>query len=421
LNNNLFLRLRLQRGLTQEELSERSGISIRTIRKFERGLIERPRRSSVDMLLAVLDPDLEHLRTAPVDELGLPPGMAAEWLPLVDPGVWKWRGSRPPRTSLIAREREVEQLGELVIAQRAVVVTGPGGVGKSRVALAAAESIGRMFSHGVAVAEMGRIPGEQQLDSQSVMELAVAAVDGLFTGEAPPHGRHVLLILDNTEHLARTTALLVDRLLNDQPALHILITSRRPPVLHGARIWELALPSCEAAMELLVDRLQTSCPTLDLSDESTRMAELVRRLDRLPRFVEFAAHRLRIMPLSALLSDHHAMRLLGSADFATLPHQQTMEANILWSLDLLDERHQGLLACLAHRPDSVSFGVGEPGEGEFAHPEAMELLADLADFSLLQVDRGRRYEYRMFRHIQAVMTDGPEPVGAGTAREWAAG
>lgn len=81
MKENLLLGLRLRSGMTQEELSDSSGISVRTIRNFERGVIRRPRRSSVDMLLDVLDPRLkEKLRSAAVEELGTPVGMAAEWL-----------------------------------------------------------------------------------------------------------------------------------------------------------------------------------------------------------------------------------------------------------------------------------------------------------------------------------------------------
>jgi predicted ATPase len=388
LNSELLRHLRIQRGLTQEELSYSSGVSVRTIRNIECGLIERPRRKSVDLLLSVLDPEHKHLRMATMDEMRL--------------GTGAWRGPRPPHTSLVGREVEVRELGELVLANQVVMVTGPGGVGKSRVALEAAESVGPRFSDGVAVVEMGRVPREQDLDGGSAVEHALGAVRGLLSGEDGPE---LLLVLDNTEHLASTVPVLVDRLLNDHPALHVLITSRRAPALYGARIWELGLLSCEAAVELLTDRVRTSCPLLDLSDELPRVAELAQRLDRLPRLLEFAAHRLRTAPLSSLLSNHYGMKLLGSADSSTLPHQRTVEDSLQWSLDLLDERHQELLTQLAQRRGSVSFDAGGTVEDEFTSPETMGLLANLADSSLLQVDRGRRYEYRMLRHVKAFLVD----------------
>ncbi|QMU77041.1 XRE family transcriptional regulator [Streptacidiphilus sp. PB12-B1b] len=413
--------MRLQRGLTQEELSEHSGISVRTIRNLERGQIARPRRSSVDMLLAVLDPELRpDQRATLVDELGVPSALDPEWTQPTGRGAGVWRGSRPPRTSLIGREHEVEQLGGLVMANQVVVVTGPGGVGKSRVALAVAESVGHRLADGVAVVEMGRIPTEQHLDSESATELALKAVGGLLENGPGPAGGRLLLVLDNAEHLPRTTALLVERLLSDYRAVHLLITSRRPPKLHGAGIWELAPLSCEAAVELMVQRLRTSCPTLDLSEDLSQVAELCRQLDGLPRLVEFAAHRLRLVSLATLLSDSRAKNLLGSSDLAALPHQRTLEASVRWSLELLDERHQSFLSRLARRPEGIRLDADDEAAGAGAaglSSTEVELLADLADSSLLQVDRGRQYQYRLLRHVQALLAAGPEPVLVGAGRE----
>jgi predicted ATPase/DNA-binding XRE family transcriptional regulator len=389
LNREALRHLRIQRGLTQEELSYRSGVSVRTIRNVECGLIERPRRKSVDLLLAVLDPEQKHLRRATADKIRL--------------GTGAWRGARPPHTSLVGREKDVRELGEVVLANQVVMVTGPGGVGKSRVALAAAESVGSRFSDGVAVVEMGWAPREQDLDAESAVKYALETVHGLLTAEDGPDGLGLLLVLDNTEHLAFTVPVLVKRLLNDYPTLHILITSRRAAPLYGARIWELGLLSGEAAVQLLTDRIRMSCPTLDLSDDLPRLTELAWRLDCLPQLLEFAADRLRTAPLSTLLSHHYGIKLLGSTDSSALPHQRSVQDSLQWSLDLLDERHLEVLIRLAQRPESVSFDAGGIVEDEVTTLETMGLLANLADASLLQVNRGRSYEYRMLRHVKAFL------------------
>lgn len=406
MNDNLLLRLRLQSGMTQEELSERSGISVRTIRNFERGLIQRPRRSSVDMLLDVLDPSLkEKLRSAPVDDLGMPVGMAAEWLKLVGPEPGAWRGSRPPRSSLVGRRAETELLAALALEQQVVIVTGPGGVGKSRVALAAAESAGSELRDGVAVVELGLIPGERDLAGPAVLELAEQAVDDLLGEEAAGGGRQqLLLVLDNAEHLPETIPLLVDWLLARSPGVHVLVTARRAPSVDGAVLCELAPLGPEAAVELLLERLRTGCPDLDLSADSERLIALVGLLDGLPRLIEFAAHRLRMVPLESLLADGQAVRLLSSGDQRTLPHQRTPEASLRWSLDLLGRRHERLLAQLA-RGSRGSFRVGEleVDPGEFSELEVVGLLADLAETSLLQVDRSGQYRYRMLRHVRTFL------------------
>ena len=410
MKENLFLRLRLQSGMTQEELSERSGISVRTIRNFECGLIQRPRRSSVDMLLEVLDPGLgEQLRAAPIDDLGMPVGMAAEWLTLVGPRPAAWRGSRPPRSPMVGRAAEVEVLAGLAVEHQVVVVTGPGGVGKSRVALAAAEDAGGRLGDGVVVVELGRIPGERETDVATAAELAEEAVDELLGDEAPAGGgQQLLVVLDNAEHLPQATDRLVDRLLTRFPHLHVLVTSRRAPELDGAVLCELGSLSAHTGVELLLDRLRSCCSGLDLSAETDRLARLVGMLDGLPRLIEFAAHRLRMVPLDSLLTGDQAVRLLGCGDQRALPHQRTPEASLRWSLDLLDSRHERLLTRLA-RSARPSFRVGEldVDTTEFSDVETVGLLADLVETSLLQVDRGDRYDYRMLCHVRAFL-DTPE-------------
>lgn len=409
MNQEAIRHLRIQRGLTQEELSYRSGVSVRTIRNVECGVIERPRRKSVDLLLAVLDPEHRHVHRAPLDQIRL--------------GTGAWRGPRPPHTSLVGRAQEVRELADLVLANQVVTVTGPGGAGKSRVALAVAENVGPRFADGVAVVQMGSVPREQDLDAESAVKYALEAVYELLADADGPDRPDLLLVLDNAEHLAATVPVVVNRLLNERPRLHVLITSRRACPLHGAKIWELRPLSTEAAVELLTERARMSCPALDLSDEQPRLAELAGRLDCLPRLLEFAAHRLRTAPLSLLLSDPHGTALLGSADTSVLPHQRSVEDSLRWSLDLLDERHQEVLARLADGPESTALDVGGAVEAGSTVAQTVELLADLVDASLLEVKRGRSYEYRMLRHIRALLTGagarGGAPAGSGE-RAWTA-
>lgn len=410
MSNNALVRLRLMRGYTQEELSELSGISVRTIRNLERGQIVKPRRSSVDMLLAVLDPGLrQELHALPADGADSSSSAVAEWMHMVSPGKDVWRGPKPPRTPMIGRESEVRQIAELVTGNQVTVLTGPGGVGKSRVAQAVAEKVCRLFADGVAVAEMGRIPSEQDLDLDSVMELAWGAVEGLLDDGTPDTGRRLLLVLDNTEHLPRTTDRLVDRLIAGHPQLRILITSRRPPRWSGVTLWEIPSLTVEAAVELLLERLKRVCPTLDLSGERAQLGELCQDLDLLPRLVEFAAQRLRMVSLPTLRSDSRARRLLGSADHSMLPHQQSVEASVRWSLNLLDERQRDFLAGLARLPAAqvlAADGRGAAGK-EAWDTAAIDMLSELVDSSLLQVDRGSRYEYRMLRHVHAFLAAAP--------------
>ncbi|WP_328584770.1 helix-turn-helix domain-containing protein [Streptomyces sp. NBC_00370] len=408
MKENLLLGLRLRSGMTQEELSDSSGISVRTIRNFERGVIRRPRRSSVDMLLDVLDPRLkEKLRSAAVEELGTPVGMAAEWLKVLGDEPATWRGGRPPRSSLVGRDTQVALLGRLLLERQVVVVTGAGGAGKSRVALAAAEEVGGRLGEGVAVVDLGRIPQERCTGVDAALERAeeaVAEVLGvrLVTGSR----QRLVLVLDNAEHLRRTTARLVDRLLARFPEAHVLVTARRPPELAGTTLHEVAPLAPAAAVELLVSRAGGECPDLDLSGQGERLGALVSLLDGLPRLIEFAARRLRIVPLDLLLAGGRTLRLLGSDDPRVLPHQRSPEASLRWSLDLLGERHERLLVQLARDADARPGAGGvEAAPGGITELEDFGLLADLAETSLLQVDRGSRYRYRMLRHVRALLDD----------------
>ncbi|MEV6162551.1 helix-turn-helix domain-containing protein [Streptomyces sp. NPDC052052] len=397
--------MRLLRGFTQEELSELSGISVRTIRNLERGQVHKPRRSSVEMLLTVLDPELrEKLAARPVERVARITGVhGAEWTEMIGPGRLVWRGPRLSRSPLIGREPDALRLAELVGAQQVVAVTGAAGAGKSRMAQAAAELAGTAFPDGVAVLEMGRIPGENCLSVQEAAQLAEAAVRDLFGEEPAPSGRRALLVLDNTEHLPRTTALLVERMTAECAETHLLVTSRRVPELSGAAVWEVPPLSPEASVELLLTRLRTVCPGLELSGERSRLDELCRQLDRLPRLLEFAAHRLRVVPLGTLLTDSRARRQLGLTDHSLLPHQRSVEASVEWSLGLLEDRHRSLLARLTRSCDDPGTDRVRSAPEELLDVEAMDTLAGLVDSSLVQVERGGAYQYQVLHHVRTVL------------------
>ncbi|MCL2555109.1 MAG: hypothetical protein FWE75_23575, partial [Actinomycetia bacterium] len=149
-------------------------------------------------------------------------------------------------------------------------------------------------------------------------------------------------------------------------------------------------------------RIASGCVEQELTAASDPVRALCRELDGVPRLVEFAAYRLRSVPVSALLVPEHVLELLGFPDLSLLPHQRSLAASLRWSWDLLTGRQQALLARLAAEPGPVSSDGPELEclEPQFSRTEAMCLLAELADASLLQVRRGPRYEYRMLRHVR---------------------
>ncbi|WNI14164.1 helix-turn-helix domain-containing protein [Actinacidiphila sp. ITFR-21] len=462
MRNDLLLALRTQRGWTQEELSERSGISVRTIRNLERGRVQSPRRSSLDLLFSVLDPELRGAGGPPASGTGVragggaarsagDPGRAggpgplprAAAEPAGGPRVVartpaRWRGPRAPRTTLVGREREVDELCEIVTGHPVTVLTGPGGIGKSRLALAVAERTAAEFPGGIAVAQLGRVAaataanggaggfgggaaaapvfGTLGGDGPGALAAAGRAVAELLGDERQPPGAGPgLLVLDTAEHLPQTTALLVEQLRGAWPDLRIVVTTRRPPVLAEARIWETGPLTVESAVQLMSLRLACSSLTDDLAGSPERVRELCRELDCVPRLIEFAAYWLRSIPVSALFRPDHVLELLGVPDVSALPHQRSMRGSLEWSWGMLSPRQRQFLVRISDSPEPLTSDGLEPGalEPEFSCTEAVCLLAELADASLLQVRRGPRYEYRMLRHVRAfVRNRAPHAVGA---------
>jgi predicted ATPase/class 3 adenylate cyclase len=270
-------------------------------------------------------------------------------------------------TALIGRERELAALRALLSARetRLITMVGPGGTGKTRLALqAAAESL-EHFADGV-----WWVPLAAVSDPENVAQ-AIAAPLGIREGPAQPlleslaahlRSRQTLLLLDNFEHL-RDAAPQIQHLIQSAPELVVLVTSREPLRLRVERefpVDPLALPrevtgiSVEAALEapavrLFVERAQARKPAFALDDANVAdVVAICRRLDGLPLAIELAAARVRILTPAALLArlDQRLSFLTGGA--RDLPErQQTLRAAIAWSYDLLVPPERALFARLA--------------------------------------------------------------------------
>jgi transcriptional regulator with XRE-family HTH domain len=440
--NSVLLNLRLQHGWTQEELSKRSGISVRTIRDLERGRIQNPRRSSIDLLLSVLDPELRRdLRDQRADDARTSLRLRGGPSPAFAGQAGRWRGPRPPRTGLIGRATDVEQLVKQVTTHPVTVLTGPGGVGKSRLALAAAQAAANVvptaegaeselgasaygtgsgaasassaFAEGVAVVQLGAVAPESP-DTFSAFPQAFKAVRDLLGEEAGRLVNHdALLVLDNTEHIPRAVTLLIEQVRSACPDVRIIVTTRRPPAVPDARIWEVAPLDPAAGAELLHQRLSVGSLAADLAGAGGQVEELCRELGGIPRLIEFAAYRLRSVPISALLCLDQSAGLLGFPDYAVLPQQRSLCSCLQWSWDLLTDRQRRFLRTLADQPETAGgFPGHDPLPNEpISRVEAVALLADLAENSLLQVDRGDRYAYRMLPPVRAFVRHFAPPEG----------
>jgi DNA-binding NtrC family response regulator/predicted ATPase len=311
-----------------------------------------------------------------------------------------------PVTSLIGRERELHELTRRLGAHRMVTLTGTGGVGKTRLALAAGLQLRGLCPDGVWFVELAGV-AEAALVAQAV----ASALRLPEEASRPPReilaaalsGRQALLILDNCEHLVGPCAELVETLLRACPQLRVLATSRERLNVGGEstfRVPPLALPdereraaehlARSEAVRLFVERAGLVAPEFTLTDENApAVAELCRRLDGLPLAIELAAARVRVLGVEQILARlNERFRLLTGGSRTTIPRQQTLRAALDWSHDLLSPPERTLLRRLSVFAGGFTL---EAVEGVCAGPgvdgaQVLDLLAQLVDKSLVVVE-----------------------------------
>lgn len=383
-------------GLTQEGLSERSGVSVRTIRNLEAGVIATPRLSSIQLLLEALN-----VQTPPSP-------------PMLGPRL---QGT-PDHNRLIGRDRDMQQVERAVHQSRVVVLTGPGGVGKTRLASEFADGAFEAFQYGVLFAWVGALAADHPEDgaNDGVKKAITAALDEFvpdscalassisYSGSQPSQVGDLLVVIDNAEHVLRSAAKAIRWLTSEMPRVHVLVTSRRPLPAMFAHHWEVKpLPhdfppgqsgSVPAAIELFLQRAQASCPTLDLHSDLGSLAQLCRRLDGLPLALELAATRIRAVPMKAMLREESIPRILGQVDFDGLPHQSNLLDSVRWSYDLLTDGQREVLYHLARFPSHFTLQEAQESLGGPTVAIA-DVLAALVDSSLVQVRRDMDYQYRL--------------------------
>jgi predicted ATPase/DNA-binding winged helix-turn-helix (wHTH) protein len=314
-----------------------------------------------------------------------------------------------PVSELIGRDDELREILGLASAHRLVTLTGPGGIGKTRLALAIARRLLPQFADGVWVAELA------PLADPSLVAVAVAGAAGLeFPGAISPErvadalsGQQLLVVLDNCEHVIDTAAMMAEALLRANPTAHVIATSREPLNAEGERVYPvppLALPKAGddplgyGAVQLFFDRARAAEPHFAPDQrQAARIAAICRRLDGIPLAIELAASRvatLGIEQLAARLDDR--FRVLTGGRRTALPRHQTLRATLDWSFGLLTETERVVLRRLAviagsFGLDAVSALVASP---EIASPDAVEALSSLVTKSLVAVEAdhtARRY------------------------------
>ncbi len=344
-----------------------------------------------------------------------------------------------PLTSFIGREKELGDIMRLLKNQRLLTLVGPGGVGKTRLAIQAASSqIGRLkdgvvwiglvglFDESLIPQEIAQALHVREVPSEPLMETVVNYLKP----------KEILLVMDNCEHLIKGCAKYSEHLLTSCPSLRILASSIEGLGLFNETIWQVpSLPVPQSrepislkklreyeSVRLFEERATQANPKFDVDEQNLRsVAEICRRLDGIPLAIELAAARTRVLSVQEIagrLDDRFS--LLTSGSRTAIPRHQTLRATIDWSYELLTEQERILFRRLSIFAGSFTLEGAESvcSLGELKPSEILHLLAHLADRSLVVVEPSAENSETRYRLLETIRQYGLERLAtSGETRE----
>jgi len=365
--------LRAAAGLTQEELAERSGVSARTVSDVERGLRTAVYPDTARRLAAALGLEegarhhfeaVARGRATTADQIG-----ASGALPI-------------PPTLFVGRLDELASVGAALGSPsvRLLTLTGPGGIGKTRLALEVAAQQLTSFPDGVFFVSLGGVYDPDLVAPAIAKAIGVVEVGGgiPFLIERRLADRRALILLDTFEHLL-PAALLVSSLVVQAPQSKFLITSRRRLNLLGEHEFPVPPLDLRSATELFSERSGT------IGSDREAVIDICRRLDGLPLAIELAAARVKHLPLAALAGElNHRLRLLTGGPIDLPPRQRAIRETVAWSHHLLIESESELFRRLAIFSGGWTLASTEAVCGV---REPLTIVSSLVDQSLIVLMR----------------------------------
>ena len=435
----LLRRFRTAAALSQEELAERAGLSVRALGDLERGVHQAPRLTTVRLLADALP--LSESQRADLLAASRPDTVVAPTIALENRASLTTLPGSPTR--LIGREHELAALRGLLTQDehRLVTLTGPGGVGKSRLALQVAADLENVFADVVAFVSLGAITDPELVIPTIAQTLGLLELGGRSHAElltTSLRERDVLLVLDNLEQVIDAAPHLAD-LLAYCPRLRLLVTSRESLRIDGEQefpVPPLAVPDPEQALSLIdlaeydaialfLQRARAVAPTFALTpDNAPAVAELCVKLDGLPLAIELAAVRVKVLPPQALLAKLANRLALLSGERRDVPARlRTMRNAIAWSYDLLSPSEQGVFrrlsvfagGCTLEVAEAVLAAASTRVDDHLSAPDGLTNILSLMDKSLLQRSEQPNGSPR-FRMLETIRVFGLEQLAV--SGEW---